>query len=53
MTGASNFLASLTLSENYGCMLLRTYENFRRDTINRLGVAPNKVPPSLDTISSH
>lgn len=38
MIDSSDFLASLTLADNYSSMLLRTYENFRRDTVVRIGV---------------
>ncbi|MEW6037349.1 MAG: hypothetical protein AB1648_03725 [Pseudomonadota bacterium] len=53
MTDSSDFLASLTLADNYSYLLLRTYENFRRDAVSRIGVPPNEVPPPLDTISSY
>ncbi|UZR29313.1 hypothetical protein [Methylococcus mesophilus] len=52
MADSSDFLANLTLADSYSSMLLRTYENFRRDTVARIGVALNELPPSLDTSSN-
>lgn len=44
---AAVFAQSILLAKGYSAVLLQTYNRLRRDSIDRMGVSENRLPPAL------